>query len=62
MTPLAYILAPFALAIGLFLLYLLVSALKGDPGRPFRMFSSPPLPRGPEDEEEDPNPRDKRSP
>jgi len=43
MSPLAYILAPFVLALALFVLYLLVSLIIGDPARPFRMFASKPL-------------------
>ncbi|UCF31237.1 MAG: hypothetical protein JSV26_02105 [bacterium] len=41
--PLFYILAPFALAFGLFVVYLLVGILMGDPARPFRMFAAGPL-------------------
>ena len=42
--PLFYILAPFGLAFGLFAVYLIVSVIMGDPGRPFRMFAARPLP------------------
>ncbi len=38
--PLFYILAPFALAFGLFVVYLVVSVFLGDPARPFRMFAA----------------------
>jgi hypothetical protein len=48
MTPLAYILAPFLLALALFVLFLLVSLVLGDPGRPFRMFASRPLDEEPD--------------
>jgi hypothetical protein len=43
MSPLLYIMAPFALALVLFVLFLIVSLVEGDPGRPFRMFASRPL-------------------
>ncbi len=43
MSPLAYILAPFALALALFVIHLIVSLIQGDPARPFRMFASRPL-------------------
>jgi len=41
--PLIYILAPFGLAFILFVVYLVVSIIIRDPGRPFRMFAAPPL-------------------
>lgn len=41
--PLVYILAPFALAFALFVLYLVVSIIIRDPARPFRMFAARPL-------------------
>ncbi|MFV1956278.1 MAG: hypothetical protein ACC669_00735 [bacterium] len=41
--PLVYILAPFALAFSLFVLYLVVSIILRDPARPFRMFAAGPL-------------------
>ncbi len=41
--PLFYILAPFALAFALFVLYLVVSIILRDPARPFRMFAARPL-------------------
>ena len=41
--PLFYILAPFALAFALFVLYLVVSIILRDPARPFRMFAAGPL-------------------
>lgn len=40
--PLVYILAPFALAFGLFAIYLVVSIILRDPARPFRMFAASP--------------------
>ncbi len=43
--PLFYILAPFALAFGLFVVYLVVSVFLGDPARPFRMFAAGPIPQ-----------------
>ena len=48
-----YILAPFALAFGLFVVFLIVGILIGDPVRPFRMFASRPIPGSTEEEEED---------
>jgi len=42
-SPLFYILAPFALAFALFVLYLVVSIILRDPARPFRMFAARPL-------------------
>lgn len=50
--PMFYILAPFALAFGLFVVFLVVGILTGDPGRPFRMFASRPIPGSTEDKEE----------
>ena len=41
--PLIYILAPFALAFVLFVVYLIVAIFLRDPARPFRMFKAPPL-------------------
>lgn len=41
--PLIYILAPFALAFVLFVVYLIVAIVLRDPARPFRMFAAPPL-------------------
>jgi len=41
--PMIYILAPFGLAFGLFVVYLVVSIFLKDPVRPFRMFKAPPL-------------------
>ena len=41
--PMIYILAPFGLAFGLFVVYLVVSIFLKDPARPFRMFKAPPL-------------------
>jgi hypothetical protein len=41
--PMIYILAPFMLAFGLFVLYLVVAIFLKDPARPFRMFKAPPL-------------------
>ena len=38
-----WILAPFALAFGLFAVYLVVALFLKDPARPFRMFKAPPL-------------------
>lgn len=43
--PLFYILAPFALAFGLFVVYLVVSIFLGDPARPFRMFAAGHIPQ-----------------
>ncbi|TNF47789.1 hypothetical protein EP232_03070 [bacterium] len=43
--PLFYILAPFALTFGLFVVYLVVSIFLGDPARPFRMFAAGLIPR-----------------
>ena len=41
--PLIYILAPFALAFVLFVVYLIVAIVLRDPARPFRMFAAPSL-------------------
>jgi hypothetical protein len=41
--PMIYILAPFGLAFGLFVVYLIVAVFLKDPVRPFRMFKAPPL-------------------
>ena len=41
-----WILAPFALAFALFVVFLIVSIFLGDPARPFRMFGAPRLDRG----------------
>ena len=43
--PLFYILAPFALTFGLFVVYLVVSIFLGDPARPFRMFAAGTIPQ-----------------
>jgi hypothetical protein len=37
------IFAPFGLAFGLFVVYLIVAIFLKDPARPFRMFKAPPL-------------------
>ena len=38
-----YILAPFGLALALFVVFLIVSIFLKDPARPFRMFAAPRL-------------------
>ena len=55
--PLIYILAPFGLAFILFVVYLVVSIIIRDPGRPFRMFAAPPL-KGSAEEEQDEGEKD----
>jgi hypothetical protein len=53
-SPLFYILAPFALAFGLFAVFLIVSIFLKDPARPFRMFAAPPLKGSPEYRDQSP--------
>jgi hypothetical protein len=55
--PLIYILAPAALAFGLFVVYLIVSIIIRDPARPFRMFKAPPLEGNPGSSERNPKER-----
>jgi hypothetical protein len=50
-----YILAPFGLAIALFVVFLIVSIFIKDPARPFRMFAAP-RPRDHEETEDKDNP------